>query len=142
MFFGLAGLLIISQPQMLGGEPLPAKGVLIALLGAVGSGAAYTLVRKLSNEEHPSVIILYFYGMSASNNFWLAVVHNAFGLGLFCLPRLAFSPDRSGSLTRGVALTSAGKATAYSYIQVVFAACLGTLFLEESLARAQRLAHH
>ena len=58
MFFGLAGLILISQPQMLGGESLPAEGVVIALLGAAGSGAAYTLLRKLSNEEHPSVIIL------------------------------------------------------------------------------------
>ena len=69
---------------MLGGEPLPAEGVVIALLGAAGSGAAYTLLRKLSNEEHPSVIILYFpmVCLPATIIFWLAIVHNAQRLGL------------------------------------------------------------
>ena len=37
-------------------------------------------------------------------------------------------------LTRGVALESAAKATALSYIQVVFSACFGILVLGETLS--------
>ena len=137
MFFGLAGLLIISQPQVLGGEPLQAEGVLIALLGALGSGAAYTLVRRLSNQEHPSVIILYFpmvclpatiifgwefFKMPAG---WDWVLLGAIGV---------FTQIGQVGLTRGVALASAGRATAYSYVQVVFASILGAIFLGESLS--------
>ena len=122
---------------MLGGEPLPAEGVIIALLGATGSGAAYTLLRRLSNEEHPSVIILYFPMVCLPATI-------IFGGHSFIMPSgwdwvlLAaigvFTQIGQVGLTRGVALTTAGKATAYSYIQVVFASCLGALFLEESLS--------
>ena len=137
MFFGLAGLLIISQPQMLGGEVLPAEGVLIALLGAAGSGAAYTLLRRLSNEEHPSVIILYFpmVCLPATIIFgWQSFIMPS-GWDWVLLAAIGvFTQIGQVGLTRGVALTTAGKATAYSYIQVVFAACLGALFLEESLS--------
>ena len=137
LFFGLAGLLIISQPQMLGGQPLPIEGVLIALLGAVGSGAAYTLLRRLSNEEHPSVIILYFPMVCLPATI-------VFGWQSFIMPTgwewvlLAaigvFTQIGQVGLTRGVALASAGRATAYSYIQVVFASILGAIFLGESLS--------
>jgi len=137
LFFGLAGLLIVSQPQMLGGQPLPIEGVLIALLGAVGSGAAYTLLRRLSNEEHPSVIILYFpmVCLPATIVFgWQSFIMPAGWEWLLLVAIGVFTQIGQIGLTRGVALASAGKATAYSYIQVVFASILGAFFLGESLS--------
>ena len=137
MLFGVAGLMIISQPQMLGGKPLPAEGVLIALLGAVGSGAAYTLLRRLSNEEHPSVIILYFpmVCLPATIVFgWQSFIMPAGWEWLLLAAIGVFTQIGQIGLTRGVALASAGKATAYSYIQVVFASILGAFFLGESLS--------
>ncbi len=136
----LAGLLIMVQPAFLFGAlatrnaSLPLLGVGAALLGALGSGAAYVLVRRLSSTEDPSVIIFYFPFIA------LPVACVFLGDG-FVLPTGwtwillllvgIFTQVAQYGLTRAMQTEDAGKATAYSYVQVIFAALLGWLLFEE-----------
>src|SRR5215204_4208039 len=59
----LIGVMLIAHPPWLfGGPSAPASDLLpvgIALMGALCSGAAYTLVRKMRGKEHPLVIVAY-----------------------------------------------------------------------------------
>lgn len=113
---------------------IPVLALAAGLGGALGSGIAYTLVRKLVTTEHPSVIVLYFpmvcipgtlivgFGdfVWLSPEAWLALL----GVGVFTqLGQL--------SLTRAMQFDSASKTTSLSYLQIVFAACLGWGFFGE-----------
>lgn len=137
VLLGLVGLVCIAQPMALGGPTLPLMAVGIGLFGAAGSGAAYTLIRYLSRFEHPSVIVLYFPLVCLPATLALGWREFIMPIGSDWLLLLAigvFTQIGQIGLTRGVALESAAKATALSYIQVVFAACLGILVLGETLS--------
>ena len=51
---------MLAPYAALNSNEFPIWPVLSGLGGALGSGIAYTLVRKLTVTEHPSVIVLYF----------------------------------------------------------------------------------
>ena len=55
-FFAFAGVLFIAQVD----TRVPLFYMILGILSAFGSGAAYNLVRKLKDEEHPLTIILHF----------------------------------------------------------------------------------
>ncbi len=132
----LIGLGFMVAPLWFSAEPtsLAFWPVMAGLGGALGSGIAYTLVRKLVATEHPSVIVLYFplicipgTLLLGGNDFvwpdamgWLVLV----GIGCFTqLGQLA--------LTKAMQLDSASRATSLSYVQIVFAALLGWFFFAE-----------
>ena len=113
---------------------LPIAAIFAGLGGALGSGIAYTLVRKLVATEHPAVIVLYFPMVCipgtlllGGNDFiwptpqgWLILL----GVGVFTqLGQL--------SLTRAMQFDSASRTTSLSYLQIVFAAGLGWLSFGE-----------
>jgi len=108
--------------------------VMAGLGGALGSGIAYTLVRKLVATEHPSVIVLYFplvcipgtLLIGASNFIWPNAMGWVVLLGVGCFTQLG-----QLTLTKAMQLYSASRATSLSYIQIVFAALLGWLFFAE-----------
>ncbi len=137
MLLGFLGLLIISQPQAFGGQSISSSAVMIALLGAAITAGAYTVVRHLSISEHPSVIVLYFPLISFPatlifgwDNFILPV-----GIDWFILLAIGMTTQLGQvTLTKGIALQTAGKAAAISYVQVVFAAILGVFVLGEPLS--------
>jgi len=130
----LIGLLIMTRPDALPGVfvsaagSLPTAGVLAALLGALGSAVAYVLVRRLSATEDPSVIIFYFpliaFPTSAvllgndfvmpSGDTWILLIL----VGVF-------TQIGQVGLTLALQAEKAGKATAYSYVQVLFSTLLG-----------------
>ena len=56
----LIGLGLIMQPSLDPNTALPLFSILMALIGALGSSVAYVIVRKLSQSEDSSVIIMYF----------------------------------------------------------------------------------
>jgi drug/metabolite transporter (DMT)-like permease len=134
---GLAGVLAVARPAALFGgaaSALPPLALAAALAGAFLSACAYVAVRHLSATEHPVVIVFYFA--------WVAV--------LGALPLVARSlvlPEGAEwllllgvgvaaqigqvALTLGLRLETASRATALSYLQVVFAALLGALFFGE-----------
>jgi drug/metabolite transporter (DMT)-like permease len=133
----LAGVLLIAQPSLVfgaGAARLPAFAVAVALGGALFSGSAYVVVRKLGATEHHLTIILYFSVISVIGSLpptmlaavmptpveWLVLL----GIGVTTQFGQVF-------LTRGLALERAGRATAVGYLQIVFAGLWGLVFFRE-----------
>lgn len=129
----LGGLLLVARPWVHVTERLDTLAVAVAVGGAFFSAAAYVAVRKISATEHPLVIVFYFPLISLPLSLffagdwvwpqgleWLWL----FGVG-------AFTQMGQVYLTLGLQRESAGKATALSYTQVVFAAVWGVLFFGE-----------
>ncbi|HEX2167904.1 MAG TPA: DMT family transporter [Longimicrobiales bacterium] len=131
----IAGVLLIARPEVLFGRDggLDTVAVSVALLGAILSAAAYVTVRKLAGEHH-LVVIFYF-----------AVISS-----LGAIPGTAMNFTRPGALelllllavgvttqlgqifmTRGLHLERAGRATAASLVQIVFAGVWGAIFFSQ-----------
>lgn len=137
LLLAILGLLIISQPQSVEAQKISAVALSIAVAGAAMSGGAYTTVRYLSKTEHPSVIILYFPLICFPLTILLGwqdfiIPTGSDWLILFSIG--VFTQIGQIGLTRGIALETAGKAAAISYIQIVFAAILGIMVLGEKLS--------
>ena len=135
---GWIGILITVNPTGFNtfDNSFPVKSIIIAIVGAILTSIAYVIVRKLSKAEHPLVIIYYFPLISIpitipfilndfvipSENDWLWII----GIGLFTqLGQL--------SITKGLKLMSASKATSINYVQVLFATFWGIAIFGESL---------
>jgi drug/metabolite transporter (DMT)-like permease len=134
---GAAGVLLVARPAFLFGgaaASLPPLALAAAVAGAFLSACAYVAVRHLSATEHPVVIVFYFA--------WVAVVSSLpLAAHSFVMPRGAEWLLLAGigvaaqlgqvAMTHGLRLEPAARATALSYLQVVFAAGLGALFFGE-----------
>lgn len=134
--FCLAGLLVMVQPSIDSNVnyDLPLFSVTTALLGALGSSIAYVIVRKLSRTEDSSVIIFYFplVALPTSialmwNDFVWPSVYLTFVLVLVGI----FTQIGQYGLTKAMQTQSAGQASAYSYVQIVFSALLGVWLFNE-----------
>ncbi|HAS6204742.1 TPA: EamA family transporter [Vibrio vulnificus] len=113
---------------------LPMLSVGIALLGAFGSSIAYVIVRKLSRTEDSSVIIFYFplvalpvSAMLIGDDF---VVPDITLILILILVGIFTQVGQFG-LTKAMQTQTAGNASAYSYIQIVFSALLGVVLFNE-----------
>lgn len=132
----LLGIYIMVSPEA-GQEAertLPMFSVMIAILGAFGSSIAYVIVRKLSQTEDSSVIIFYFplVALPASllligDDFVMPDLYLTFMLVLVGV----FTQVGQLGLTKAMQTQQAGKASAYSYIQIVFSVLLGIIFFGE-----------
>ncbi|MDN2663008.1 DMT family transporter [Psychromonas sp. 14N.309.X.WAT.B.A12] len=132
----LVGLLAMVQPNLaLNGETvLPWFSVFVALLGALGSGTAYVIVKRLSKTEDSSVIIFYFPLIALPLS--LALLGNDFvmpdGEALILLLFVGiFTQVGQVGLTKAMQTEVAGKVSAFSYVQVVFSTILGVLIFNE-----------
>jgi len=106
----------------------------VAVAGAFFSGCAYVTVRRLSRSEHPLVIVLYFpmVTIPATLPWVLADPVLPAGLEWFWLLGVGVMAQIGQvALTRGMQHEPAARATALSYLQVVFAALLGAAFFAE-----------
>lgn len=133
---GVTGLVIMVEPGFIGvtSSTLPLFPVTVALAGAFGSSVAYVIVRRLSRTEDASVIIFYFPLVALplavlflGNDF---VAPDAGSLLILLAVGLCTQAGQMG-LTHAMRHESAGKAAAYSYIQVVFAVILGWVVFGE-----------
>lgn len=131
-----AGLLLVSRPALFFGEheALPTLAVLAGIGGALFSSCSYIMVRKLGRDEDALVIVFYFpfVALPASiplmwndavwpTSFeWLVLV--AIGL---------LTQVGQVATTRGLQHDEAGRAAAYTYLQVLFAALLGAAIFGE-----------
>ncbi|HFQ5325806.1 TPA: DMT family transporter [Vibrio vulnificus] len=113
---------------------LPMVSVGIALLGAFGSSIAYVIVRKLSRTEDSSVIIFYFplvalpvSAMLIGDDFVVPDV----ALILVLILVGIFTQIGQFGLTKAMQTQTAGNASAYSYVQIVFSALLGVVLFNE-----------
>ncbi|CAA0106802.1 Riboflavin transporter [Halioglobus japonicus] len=130
ILLSIIGLIVMVDPGTFASTTavLPWFNVSIALLGAFGSAVAYVLVRRLSPLEDASVIIFYFplialplSVMLLGNEF---VMPDAGSLLLLLLVGIFTQVGQLG-LTHAMRWETAGKAAAYSYVQVIFAVALG-----------------
>ncbi len=128
------GFIVGPRASVDGASGLPLLSVVIALLGAMGSSIAYVIVRRLSNTEDSSVIIFYFPLIALPLSLVLLgddfVMPNlqAFILMIFVG---VFTQGGQVGLTMAMKTEVASKASAYSYIQVVFSVLLGWLVFSE-----------
>jgi drug/metabolite transporter (DMT)-like permease len=132
------GVVLVTQPQALfGAEAVPADrfALAIAVLGALISAGVYVMIRELRSTEHPVRVVFY----------------NALVASLLSAPWAAttwVTPDahewtillaigvctflHQQSMTRGLHMVRAGRATALGYVQVLLAMLAGIwLFQEE-----------
>lgn len=137
MLLSLAGVALVSRPSLLTGHEgaaLDELAVAVAVGGAFLSACAYVVVRRLAHTEHPLVIVLYFPLVSVPASIpavvpsfvmpvrweWAVLA----GIGVCAQLGQVY-------LTRGLQHEPAGRATALSYMQVVFAAVWGVLMFGE-----------
>jgi len=137
IILSLTGLILIARPAFLFGSlhsEIDTFALVAAILGALGSAVAYVLVRKLNETEDSSVIILYFPLFALP--FALVCLGADFvwpqGWQWLVLVLVGvFTQVGQVGLTKAMQTETAGKATAFSYVQVVFAAVLGWVFFAE-----------
>lgn len=133
----LAGVVLVMRPSLLFGShtgTLDPRAVAFGLLGAVASGGAYVIVRRLRATEHPLVIIFYFAAVSVVGSaplglwsaLWPTPAEWLLLLGVGVTTQLG-----QVCITHGLYLERAGRATAVGYLQIVFAALWGALFFAD-----------
>jgi drug/metabolite transporter (DMT)-like permease len=131
------GVLLIARPGFLfGGGPigLDPLGVGVALTGAVLAAVVYVMVRRLRATESPMVVVFYFGFISvlasapltAPVAVWPTPVEWLMLLGIGLTAYAA-----QVCLTNGLHLETAARATAVSYLQIVFAAVWGAIVFAE-----------
>lgn len=136
LLMSFAGVVVMMQPwnMQLSAQAIPLLSLLAALAGALGSAAAYVLVRKLSQTEDSSVIIFYFPLIALPLSLLMLgdnFVMPTWQAGLLLVLVGIFTQVGQVGLTKAMAAETAGKASAYAYVQVIFSAILGMLFFDE-----------
>lgn len=132
----ITGLVVMVKPDLFfaAETDLPLFSIMMALLGAFGSAIAYVIVRRLSQTEDSSVIILYFplialpAAIVLSGGEWVAP--DGYALMLLILVGVFTQVGQVG-LTKAMQHEAASKATAFSYIQVIFSILLGWFVFSE-----------
>lgn len=131
------GLVVMVRPAFLFGglsADYNSLAVAVGIAGAFGSGLAYTLVRKLSTLEDPSVIVFYFPLVCLPATLLLLGDNAVMPQGWSWLTLLAvgiFTQVGQITLTRAMQVETASRAGSFSYSQVVFAAIIGVLVFGE-----------
>ena len=134
----LTGVVVVTRPAFLFGDGLQTGldplGVAAALVGAVGSAAAYVTVRKLRETDDPLVTVFYFALVAVPLSLPFALPSWVWPTGTQWLLLLGiglFTQAAQVCLTRGITLVPAGRATSVGYVQVVFATLWGLLLFGE-----------
>lgn len=130
VLLSLLGLMLIVLPNRELDQrlALPGLSLVAALLGAFGSAVAYVIVRKLSRTDDSSVIIFYFPLIALPISLLLLGENYVVPTPEACLLLLlvgVFTQGGQVGLTKAMKAEAAGKAAAYSYVQVVFSVILG-----------------
>jgi len=133
----LAGVALVAKPSFLFGSVATAPSlvdVTIAVAGAFFTAVAYVGVKKLTELEHPLVIVFYFPLVTLPATL-PALAHSAVmpqGWEWLALAGVGVATQAGQVwLTQGLQLESATRATALTYTQVVFATAWGALFFAE-----------
>ncbi len=132
----LTGVAFIARPSFVfgGASRLEMFDVGIALMGAIFSGLAYATVRRLGRTEHPLVTVLWFPLIAAPVTLPLAVAAGYVPdlVDLLVLAGVGLTSQIAQvRMTQGLQLERAGRATAITYLQVVFAFIFGAVLFGE-----------
>jgi len=131
---GWGGVLLVAHPGATLALPLPA--VLLAIGGALLTAVAYVSVRQLRNSEHPLVIVFYFPLVAVPMSLPLVALNPVLptaGELLWLLGVGLFTQGGQVTLTRSLMALPAARATAISYVQVLFAGLWGWLLFAEPI---------
>ena len=132
----LIGLVIIIQPnlQIDNDVHYPWLSIGVGVLGAFGSAVAYIIIKKLTKTDDSSVIIFYFPLIALPISIILLgndfVVPSLAATGLLILIGIFTQVGQVG-LTKALNSADASKATAYSYVQVLFSVLIGWAYFSE-----------
>lgn len=107
----------------------------IAVCGSIGAACVYVIIRKLRTTDHHLVIVFYFplIGLPLSvptmapDFLWPTWVELVMLIGMGVCVQIG-----QVYMTRGLHRETAGRATAISYLQVVFAFVWGVIFFGEN----------
>ena len=132
----MAGVALVMRPSFLFGHgaALDPVTVGIGVFGALCSATAYVTVRKLGETEHASVIVFYFALVSVIASVPTALPGAVWPTAWEWLVMLGIGVSTQlgqVSITHGLRLERAGRATATGYLQIVFAALWGIIFFTE-----------
>ena len=133
---GFVGVVFVARPAFLFGGPgitLSPFGVMVGLMGAVFGACAYMVVRKLRT-EHPLVVVFHFPLLVVPLTLplvipvwimptpfeWLLLV----GIGIV-------TQVGQVKMTEGIHLEPAARATAVSYVQIIFSFALGFALFDD-----------
>ena len=133
----LFGVVFIARPAALFGAAADAVNpiyIAVALTGAICSGSAYALVRRMRTSEHPLVIVFYLPLMSVplclpfalADWRWPTLTEWLLLIGVGITTQLA-----QVSMTRGLQMERTARATTVGYLQVAFAVIWGAIVLGE-----------
>lgn len=132
----LAGVVMVTRPAFIfggAGSGIPASWIVVALMGAAFSGAAYATIRRMPYER-PEIVVLYLPLMSIPMSLpFLArdwVTPNLADATLLVGTGLATQLAQT-AITRGLQLERTSRATTAGYLQIVFAGVWGILFFGE-----------
>ena len=127
------GALFIIRPTGAMSEVIPA---LIGLYGGFGAGTAYVFVRKLGKKGEKTPIIVICFSLFSCLVTLPAVIinyHPMSGKQLFCLIMAGIAASLGQfSITNAYRFAPAKEISVFDYTQVIFAALLGMLFLNET----------
>lgn len=137
ILISMVGVLCVAQPAFIFSQTpheLPLFPLLIAIGGAVVSGIAYTIIRKLSNTEHSLVTVFYFPLVSlplSTPTAFMGWVQPTWKEWLLLLAIGICTQSGQVFLTKSLHLEPAGRATAVGYSQFLFAILWGLLLFQE-----------
>jgi drug/metabolite transporter (DMT)-like permease len=133
----LGGLLLVARPAALFGAaaaPLDPLACAVAIAGACFSAISYVTVRRIGEREHPLVIVFWFplvatpvaLPLTLPVWLWPTPLEWVLLVGVGVVTQVA-----QVLMTRGLQLERAARASAVSYLQIVFAGVWGLLVLDE-----------
>jgi drug/metabolite transporter (DMT)-like permease len=131
----LVGVVLISRPTVIfgGTSAMPTPWVLIALSGAVCSGAAYATIRRLS-QENSQVVVFYLPLLQVPMALPFVVLNwrmpNMVEWLLMIGAGIATQLAQT-YMTRGLQLERTARATTAGYLQIIFAATWAVLVFGE-----------
>lgn len=132
----ILGVILIAQPSFIFGSSaeLDLFAVGVGLAGALFSAISYVIVRKLRRTDDPLTVVFYFPLVATPASIPLAIPGAVMPQGWEWLMLLGVGLVTfiaQVTMTRGLVLEKAGRATSVSYLQVVFAFVWGMLFFNE-----------
>ncbi len=138
IFLGWIGIQTVVQPFWVNdsNHQLPFTALIIALSGAILTALAYVIVRKLSKQEHPLVIVFYFPLVSIPITFPFLFKGGVMPTGTewgWILGIGVFTQAGQVLITRGLKILPAAFAGSINYTQVIFASIWGVLIFSEPL---------
>ena len=133
----VVGVVLVVRPAALlgtGGAAIPLGAVGVALLGSLGSAAAYVTIRAIGTAEPAQRVTLYLPLVTVPATLPFALLGWVWPTAREWVVLLAMSVATQLAqvqLTRGLQRERAARATAVGYLQLVFAALWGWLVFAE-----------